>query len=162
MKRVSLIVAGILIFAVIAYPAMAATDDVDVTISVPALSTFAAGIDVTLTATATDLDNTFVFETNSSTMTLQDNTAGWTLTAELDADYTDYTLWIEDTQAAGNATGAGFKQIPETPATVALDSFAGYGTTGDFTYQLDWLATGLGWTTAQGDQQQTVTFTHTT
>jgi hypothetical protein len=162
MKRVGLLLIGILGFALIAVPAMAATDTVDVTISVPALSTFAAGVDVTLTATVTDLDNTYVFTANASTMTLQDNTSGWTLTAELDAAYTNYTLWIEDTQAAGNATGVGFKQIPVTPTTVALDTFVNYGNTGDMTFQLDWLATGLSWTTYQGDQQNTVTFTHTT
>lgn len=145
-----------------ASPCFAPTDDVDVTIDVPALSTFAAGADVTLTAVAADLDNTYVFAADDSTMTLQDNTAGWTLEAELDAAYTDYTLWIEDTQAAGNGTGAGFLQIPITASTVALDSFVGYGTAGDFTYDLDWLATGLSWTSTQSSQTQTVTFTHTT
>jgi len=162
MKRVGIILISVFAVAFIASPAMAAVDTVDVTISIPPLSTFAAGNDVTLTAIAIDLDNTFVFSANASTMTLQDNTSGWTLTAELDAAYTDYTLWVEDTQAAGNATGVGFKQIPVTPSTVELDTFVNYGNTGDMTFLLDWLATGLGWTTVQSDQPQTVTFTHTT
>ena len=130
MNKVRIFIITLCLFGVLATPALAATDTVDVTISVPALSTFAAGADVTLTATATDLDNTYVFAADDSTMTLQDNTAAWTLEAELDAAYTDYTLWVEDTQAAGNATGAGFKQITITPATVALDTFVGYGTAG--------------------------------
>ena len=161
MKRIILLLAGIVIFSAMAYPASAATDTVDVTISVPALSTFEAGANVTLTATATDLDNTSIFSQVASTMTLQDNTAAWTLTAQLDSAYTDYSLWIEDTQVAGNATGAGFVEIVDSGAN-ALSTFAGYGTTGDFTFNLDWLATGLSWTTTQSDQLKTVTFTHTT
>ena len=161
MKKFGICLASLCVLAIMGTPVMAATDDVMVTISVPALSTFAAGADVTLTATANDLDNTYVFAADDSTMTLQDNTAGWTLQAQLDTAYTDYSLWIEDTEAAGNATGAGFKNIVNG-APVALDSFAGYGTAGDFTYDLDWLATGLSWTTVQSDQQKTVTFTHTT
>ncbi len=161
MKRIILLLAGILIFGIMAYPAFAAADTVDVTISVPALSTFDAGVDVTLTATVADLDNTYIFNQDDSTMTLQDNTAGWTLTAQLDSAYTDYSLWIEDTQVAGNGTGAGFVEIVDSGAN-ALASFAGYGTTGDFTFDLDWLATGLSWTTTQSNQTQTVTFTHTT
>ena len=161
MKKVGIIIITLCAFGVFATPALAAVDTVDVTISVPALSTFAAGADVTLTATATDLDNTYIFAADDSTMTLQDNTAGWTLTAQLDTAYTDYSLWIEDTQAAGNGTGAGFKEIVNGSA-VALDTFAGYGTAGDFTYDLDWLATGLSWTSTQSDQLKTVTFTTTT
>ena len=161
MKKVGILIIAICLFGVFATPAMAATDDVDVTISVPALSTLAAGADVTLTATATDLDNTYIFAVDDSTMTLQDNTSGWTLTAQLDTAYTDYSLWIEDTQVAGNGTGAGFKEIVNASA-VALDTFAGYGTAGDFTYNLDWLATGLSWITVQSDQLKTVTFTTTT
>ena len=161
MRKVGLLIIAFCVFAIYAVPASAATDDVLVTISVPALSTFAAGNDVTLTATATDLDNTYVFSQDDSTMTLQDNTASWTLTAQLDTAYTDYTLWIEDSQATGNATGTNFVEIDNTVAN-ALDTFAGYGTAGDHTFNLDWLATGLGWTTTQSDQQKTVTFTHTT
>ncbi|MCH7496024.1 MAG: hypothetical protein IH825_08055, partial [Candidatus Marinimicrobia bacterium] len=137
MRRFGIFIWGILAFTLLATPAMAVTDTVDVTISVPALSTFNAGGDVTLTATATDLDNTFVFAADASTMTLQDNTASWTLEAEIDTAYTDYSLYIEDTQASGNASGTGFHLIPVNPSTVALTSFAGYGTTGDFTYTLD-------------------------
>jgi hypothetical protein len=161
MKRILILSAVLVISAIVIAPAYAAVDTVDVTISVPALSTFDAGIDVTLTAVVADLDNTYIFDQDASTMTLQDNTASWTLTAQLDTAYTDYSLWIEDTQVAGNATGAGFVEIVDSGAN-ALSSFAGYGTTGDFTYDLDWLATGLGWTTTQSDQQKTVTFTHTT
>ena len=161
MNRYLLIPITLLIFVMLAVPCMAADDTVDVTISVPALSTFTAGGDVTLTATTTDLDNTYVFSADDSTMILQDNTASWTLTAQLDTAYTDYSLWIEDTQVSGNATGAGFIQIINSSAT-ALSSFVGYGTTGDHTYALDWLATGLSWTTVQSDQTKTVTFTHTT
>ncbi len=161
MKRILLLSAALVISALIIAPAYAAADTVDVTISVPALATFDAGVDVTLTATVGDLDNTYIFNQDDSTMTLQDNTAAWTLTAQLDTAYTDYSLWIEDTQVAGNGTGAGFIEIVDSGAN-ALTTFAGYGTTGDFTYDLDWLATGLSWTTTQSDQQKTVTFTHTT
>jgi hypothetical protein len=161
MKRIWLLVAASVIFALCVSPAFGAADTVDVTISVPALSTFDAGGDVTLTATATDLDNTYVFAQDDSTMTLQDNTAAWTLTAQLDTAYTDYSLWVEDSQAAGNATGASFVEIVNTGAN-ALTTLAGYGTTGDHTFNLDWLATGLSWTTTQSDQLKTVTFTHST
>jgi hypothetical protein len=161
MKKFGIILLTLTAIVILATPIFAAVDTVDVTISVPALSTFAAGADVTLTAVVADLDNTYIFAADDSTMTLQDNTAAWTLTAQLDTAYTDYSLWIEDTQAAGNATGASFIQIVNGSAT-ALASFAGYGTAGDFTYDLDWLATGLSWTTVQSDQLKTVTFTHTT
>ena len=161
MRKVLILLCGLSIFLASGIPAVAATDTVDVTISVPALSTFAAGADVTLTATTTDLDNGYIFAQDDSTMTLQDNTASWTLEAQLDTAYTDYSLWIEDTQASGNATGTGFIQIVHTAAT-ELTTFAGYGTTGDHTFNLDWLATGLSWTTTQSDQVKTVTFTHTT
>lgn len=161
MKRYILLPIVILMLVLFAVPAMAADDTVDVTISVPALSTFTAGNDVTLTATTTDLDNTFIFTADDSTMILQDNTAAWTLTAQLDTAYTDYSLWIEDTQVAGHAAGTGFIQIIHSSAT-ALSTFVGYGTTGNHSFSLDWLATGLSWTTTQSDQTKTVTFTHTT
>jgi hypothetical protein len=161
MKRLGVFLASLCMLGILASAAWAPTDTVDVTISVPALTTFDAGIDVTLTATATDLDNTYMFDQDASTMTLKDNTAAWTLTAQLDSAYTDYSLWIEDTQTAGNATGANFVEIVDSSAN-ALTTFAGYGTTGDHTYDLDWLVTGLGWTTTQSDQIKTVTFTHTT
>jgi hypothetical protein len=161
MNKVIIFILVLVIFLATGIPAMAAADTVDVTISVPALATLDAGNDVTLTATANDLDNGYVFSQDDSTMTLQDNTGSWTLTAQLDTAYTDYSLWIEDTQASGNATGAGFIEIVNTSAT-ELSSFAGYGNAGDHTFDLDWLATGLSWTTFQGDQQKTVTFTHTT
>ena len=162
MRHYTRFLIGIALVALMVSPGLAATDTVNVTITVPAFSSFAAGVDVTLTAVAADLDNTYVFSANASTMTLQDNTAAWTLTAALSVAYTDYTLWIEDTQASGNATGAGFKQIPVTPTTVALDTFAGYGTAGNYSYGLDWLATGLSWTLSPASQIKTVTFTHTT
>lgn len=161
MRKFGILSLTLLAIMILATPIFAAVETVDVTISVPALSSFAAGADVTLTAVAADLDNTFIFAVDDSTMTLQDNTAAWTLTAQLDTAYTDYSLWIEDTQAAGDAAGTGFIEIVNGSAT-ALDSFVGYGTAGDFTYDLDWLATGLSWATAQSDQLKTVTFTHTT
>ena len=162
MKLYTRFLIAIAVVALIATPCFAPTDTVDVTITVPALSTIAGGADVTLTAVAADLDNLYVFAADDSTMTLQDNTAAWTLTAEIDAAYTDYTLWVEDTQATGNSTGAGFLEIPVNPSTIALASFVGYGTAGDFSWDLDWLATGLSWTSTQSSQMKTVTFTHTT
>ena len=161
MKKLIVFLLTVSLFLASGIPAMAAADTVDVTISVPALSTFAAGADVTLTAVAGDLDNGYIFAQDDSTMTLQDNTGSWTLEAQLDTAYTDYALWIEDTQAAGNSTGTGFIEI-DNVAAGELTTFAGYGTAGDYTYSLDWLATGLSWTTTQSDQAKTVTFTHTT
>ena len=140
----------------------AAIDTVDVTISVPALYSFEAGGDVLLTATTTDLSNTYIFDQNASTMEVKVNTNSWTLFASLDSAYTDYTLWVDDIKVSGHVSGSGFNEIPVSPASNSMNLFVGYGNEGNRTYNLDWLATGLGWDTYQGDQVRTVTFTLTT
>ena len=159
--RLGFIFIAVLALIVFVRPAWGATDTVDVTISIPSLSAFNAGADVTLTAVVADLNNQFIFSQDASTMVVKANTDAWTLTAQLDSDFTDYSLWVEDDKTSGNNDGSGFKPITAS-LPKALNGFKNYGDKGDHTYNLDWQATGVSWTSYQGNQTRTVTFTLTT
>jgi hypothetical protein len=124
-------------------PLMAASDVVDVILSVPELVSIDGGTDVNLTATISDINQRFIFGENASVMTVKCNVSGWTLTASLDSAYTDYALFFEDNKTLGIASGAGFNLIPAAPSSNDMDLFGNYGVAGDLTYNLYWLVTDL-------------------
>jgi hypothetical protein len=143
------------------YPVAAQTDTADVNVSISELSYIDAGADVNLTAIVADLNQTYMFSADASTMTLKSNSDSWTLTASLDSAYTDYALYIEDNKGTGDPAGAGFNLIPAAPSSGEMSLFTNYGDAGDYTYDLDWLVINMSWSSSQGDQVRTVTFTLT-
>jgi len=161
MKKLYLLLGILLTLALFALPAMAATDtdSVTVTVTIGDLYQISATGNLSTTITGDDLDAGFDWNADVTTLDIDDNSTGWSVSAQLATVPTEYDIYIDDDSAGSGGDTTGMTQLTGGDDALTLN---GEGNAGSSTYGIDYLITGLDWTDTEDLSGVNLTFTLTT